>query len=83
MDLPSCATHGHWTGPTQMSVINFMLFSNDVMFFHKSVDATSKSQDANYLYKIISLLFYGWLNAILRASYCSNLDDTCRKSWTS
>jgi hypothetical protein len=65
-----------------MSVINFMLFCNGVMFFHKSVDATGKSQDANYLYKVISLSFYGWLNAILCASYCCNLDDACRKSWT-
>ncbi|KAK3124751.1 hypothetical protein QOZ80_7BG0592000 [Eleusine coracana subsp. coracana] len=42
-----------WTGPTGMSVINFMIYCNGVMFFHKSVDATGQSQDANYLYKEI------------------------------
>ncbi|TVU18691.1 hypothetical protein EJB05_34802, partial [Eragrostis curvula] len=40
-----------WTGPTNMSLINFMIYSNGVMFFHKSVDATGKSQDADFIFK--------------------------------
>jgi hypothetical protein len=35
-----------WTGSTGMSIINFMVYCNGVMFFHKSVDATGYSQDA-------------------------------------
>ena len=35
-----------WTGPTSMSVINFLIYCNRVMWFHKSIDATGKTQDA-------------------------------------
>jgi hypothetical protein len=38
-----------WTGPTRMSVINFLIYCNGVMWFHKSIDATGKSQDSDYL----------------------------------
>jgi hypothetical protein len=31
-----------WTGPTRMSVINFLLYSNGRMWFHSSFDATEK-----------------------------------------
>ena len=41
-----------WTGPTRMSIINFMLYSNGRMFFHKSIDATCRSQDAKFLHKV-------------------------------
>jgi hypothetical protein len=41
-----------WTGPTRMSVINFLLYSNGRMWFHSSVDATGKSQDAKFLLKV-------------------------------
>ena len=41
-----------WTGPTRMSIINFMLYSNGRMFFHKSIDASGRSQDAKYLHKV-------------------------------
>jgi hypothetical protein len=41
-----------WTGPTQMSVINFLIYCNGIMRFHKSVDATGKSQDADFLHKV-------------------------------
>ena len=33
-----------WNGPTHMSIINFLLYYNDRMFFHKFVDATGYSQ---------------------------------------
>jgi hypothetical protein len=38
-----------WTGPTQMSVINFLIYCNGVTWFHKSIDATGKYQDSDYL----------------------------------
>jgi hypothetical protein len=40
-----------WTSPTRMSVINFLLYSNGRMWFHSSVDATEKNQDAKFLLK--------------------------------
>jgi hypothetical protein len=49
-------THGitlmcdSWMGQTGMSIINFMVYCNGVMFFHKSVDSTGHSQDANYVF---------------------------------
>ncbi|XP_066162205.1 uncharacterized protein [Oryza sativa Japonica Group] len=42
-----------WTGPTSMSVINFLIYCNGIMFFHKSIDATGQSQDANFVLKEI------------------------------
>jgi hypothetical protein len=45
-----CHEHGvtimcdSWTGPTRMSVINFLLYSNGRMWFHSSVDATEKAK---------------------------------------
>jgi hypothetical protein len=41
-----------WTGPTSMSVINFLIYCNGIMFFHKSIDATGQSQDANFVLKV-------------------------------
>jgi hypothetical protein len=32
-----------WTGPTGMSSINFMVYCNGMMFFHKLVDYTGHS----------------------------------------
>ena len=42
-----------WTGPTRMSVINFLIYCNGVMWFHKSIDATGRIQDAAYLFKVV------------------------------
>jgi hypothetical protein len=42
-----------WTGPTDMSIINFLIFCNGRMLFHKSVNATGEMQNATYLCKII------------------------------
>jgi hypothetical protein len=38
-----------WTGPTRMSVINFLIYCNGVTWFHKSIDATGKSQVSDYV----------------------------------
>jgi hypothetical protein len=35
-----------WTEPTMMCIINFMIYCNDRMFFHKTVDATGLIQNA-------------------------------------
>jgi hypothetical protein len=41
-----------WTRPTRMSVINFLLYSNGRLWFHSSIDAIGKSQDAKFLLKV-------------------------------
>ena len=42
-----------WTGPTRMSVINFLIYCNGVTWFHKSIDASGRTQDAAYLFKVV------------------------------
>ncbi|XP_044386945.1 uncharacterized protein [Triticum aestivum] len=42
-----------WTGPTGMSLINFMVYCNTRMFFHKSIDASGQSQNSEFLYREI------------------------------
>jgi hypothetical protein len=37
-----------------MSIINFMIFCNGCMFFHKSVNATGLIQNSDYIYGVIS-----------------------------
>jgi hypothetical protein len=50
-----------------MSIINFMVQCNGVMFFHKSVDSIGRSQDVNYISRVTiillrhSLLLPPWL----------------------
>jgi hypothetical protein len=41
-----------WTDPTGMSIMNFMVYCNDIMFFHKSIDCTGHIQDADFIYKV-------------------------------
>lgn len=55
-----------WTGPTRMSIINFLLYSNGRMFYYKSVNATGKSQDAKFLHKVpkLSFIFHSMLNIL-------------------
>lgn len=42
-----------WTGPTGMSIINFMIYCNGVMFFHKTVNATGRIQNSEFILKEI------------------------------
>ncbi|XP_048544817.1 uncharacterized protein LOC125523790 isoform X2 [Triticum urartu] len=42
-----------WTGPSRMSIINFMVFSNGRMYFHKSVNATGHMQNSKFVYEHI------------------------------
>jgi hypothetical protein len=54
-----------WTGPTRMSVINFLLYCNGTMYFWKSFDATGYSQDADFILKVCQT----WIHCIHRMSY--------------
>jgi D-alanyl-lipoteichoic acid acyltransferase DltB (MBOAT superfamily) len=38
-----------WTGPIMMCIINFMVFCNGCMFFYKSVNATGRVQNAEFI----------------------------------
>ncbi|XP_028957465.1 uncharacterized protein [Malus domestica] len=42
-----------WTGPTRLSIINFMVYSNGKTIFLKSVDASNKTKDAKYIAKLL------------------------------
>jgi hypothetical protein len=45
-----------WMGPTEMSILNFMVYCNGIIFFHKSIDYTRHSQDADFIYKVCIML---------------------------
>ncbi|RZR85153.1 hypothetical protein BHM03_00012103 [Ensete ventricosum] len=45
-----------WTGPTKMSIINFLIYCNRRVVFHKSINASDKIQDANYIENIIDTI---------------------------
>ncbi|XP_052137653.1 uncharacterized protein LOC127756319 [Oryza glaberrima] len=42
-----------WTGPTGMAIINFMVYCNARMFFHKSIDVSAHKQSADFIYEEI------------------------------
>ncbi|CAN6723407.1 unnamed protein product [Malus baccata var. baccata] len=42
-----------WIGPTRLSIINFMVYSNGKTIFLKSVDALNKTKDAKYIAKLL------------------------------
>jgi hypothetical protein len=60
-----------WTGPTRMSVINFLIYCNGVTWFHKSIDATGKSQDSKFLLKVVTK------HLPLTLSMCSRITKVC------
>ena len=39
-----------WTGPTKLSIINFMVYSKRSIIFLKSIDASYKIKDKKYIY---------------------------------
>jgi hypothetical protein len=39
-----------------MSIINFIVYCNGVIFFHKSIDATGHSQDTQYIFGVTIIL---------------------------
>ena len=42
-----------WTGPTRLSIINFMVYSKGSTIFLKSVDASDKIKDNKYIYGLL------------------------------
>ena len=42
-----------WTGPTKLSIINFMVYSKGSIIFLKSVDASYKIKDNKYIYSLL------------------------------
>ena len=42
-----------WTGPTRLSIINFMVYSKWSMVFLKSFDASNNIKDHKYIYKLL------------------------------
>ncbi|XP_037482562.1 uncharacterized protein LOC119361477 [Triticum dicoccoides] len=49
-----------WTWPTGMSLINFMVYCNARMFFHKSIDASGQTQTAALTGNVMGGLAQGW-----------------------
>ena len=42
-----------WTGPTKLSIINFIVYSKGNTIFFKSVDASDKIKDNKYIYGLL------------------------------
>ena len=42
-----------WTGPTKLSIINFMVYSKESTIFFKSVDTSDKIKDNKYIYGLL------------------------------
>ena len=42
-----------WTGPTKLSIINFIVYSKGSIIFLKSVDASDKIKDNKYIYGLL------------------------------
>jgi hypothetical protein len=56
-----------------MSVIKLLLYCNGVMWFHKSIDATGKSQDSDYLKTVTPkpvLIYYQTLRMSWEVTKC-------------
>jgi hypothetical protein len=45
-----------WTGLMGMSIMNFMVYCNGIIFFHKSVDCIGHNQDAEFIYMVRIML---------------------------
>ena len=43
-----------WTGPTKLSIINFMVYSKGSTIFLKSVDVSDKIKDNKYIYGLLN-----------------------------
>ena len=42
-----------WTGPTRLSIINFIVYSKRTTIFLKLVDASNNIKDHKYIYKLL------------------------------
>jgi hypothetical protein len=45
-----------WMGSIGMSIMNFMVYYNGIIFFHKSVDCTGHIQDVDFVFKVRIML---------------------------
>jgi biotin transporter BioY len=45
-----------WTGPTGMIIMNFIVYCNGIMFFHKFIDCTGHNQDVDFVYGVSIML---------------------------
>ncbi|WOL20100.1 hypothetical protein Cni_G28902 [Canna indica] len=45
-----------WTGPTRMSIINFLVYCNWRVVYHKSVNSSDEIHDAYYISKLMTKL---------------------------
>ena len=59
IERKKCKTYGctimcdRWTGPTKLSIINFMVYSKGSTIFLKFVDASDKIKDNKYIYGLL------------------------------
>ena len=42
-----------WIGPTRQSIINFLTYYDEKIFFHKSINASDKMHDATYIFGLM------------------------------
>ncbi|CAN6303846.1 unnamed protein product [Urochloa humidicola] len=72
-----------WTGPTGMSIINFMVYCNGRMFFHKSIDASGHKQSAEFIYQQIKKVVADEIGSLLVVQIVtdngSNYKKACEK----
>jgi hypothetical protein len=77
-----------WTGPTEMSIMNFMVYCNGIIFFHKSVDCTGHIQDVDFVHGVSimlpNVLFSCMSSCYLQCVYLvftGNLQN-CYRTWS-
>jgi hypothetical protein len=77
-----------WIGPTEMSIINFLVYCNDIIFFHKSVDCTGHNQDADFI-DVVSITLPNILLSCMSSYYlqCVYLvlignPQSCCRAWS-
>ena len=60
-----------WTGPTKLSIINFMVYSKGSIIFLKSVDASDKIKDNKYIYSLLKYVIkeVGQANVVQIVTY--------------
>ena len=45
-----------WTDPTRRSIINFLTYYDEKIFFHKSINTSDKMHDAAYIFGLIEVI---------------------------
>ena len=60
-----------WTGPIELSIINFMVYSKGTIVFLESVDALNHIKDHKYIYKL--------LKTIIKKSHLRKCGSNCHK----